>query len=318
MSAVGLGTWRALQRAATPNDIFTVLAIDHQDALRRAMRPQSPAGLHTDQLTAFKLAVLQALAPEASAVLLDPVLSAAQAIAQGLTRRLGLLVELEKADYDLKPLPRAVEIHAAWSATKIKRMGADGVKLFFYYHPDDRPNAAVQEALLSHVASECRVLDIPLYAEPILYDAAPNDLTTLVVESARRTEACGATVLKLEFPAPSTPDAEGNWPAACEAVTNAVNVPWVLLSAGVDFETFARQVEIACKAGASGFIAGRAVWGDAASIDDANIRQSALEGAVRDRFRRLSDIAGQFARPFSAVLPTPAPDLDWFKNYASL
>ncbi len=42
----------------------------------------------------------------------------------------------------------------------------------------------------------------------------------------------------------------------------ASSAPWILLSAGVDFDEFAIQVRIACTAGASGFLAGRAVWQD--------------------------------------------------------
>ena len=37
-------------------------------------------------------------------------------------------------------------------------------------------------------------------------------------------------------------------------------VPWVLLSGGVPFETFFRQTQVACEAGASGVMVGRAVW----------------------------------------------------------
>jgi tagatose 1,6-diphosphate aldolase len=49
-------------------------------------------------------------------------------------------------------------------------------------------------------------------------------------------------------------------------------MPWVILSAGADYPTLKTQVEIACKAGASGYVAGRSIWRDAASVksDDKN------------------------------------------------
>ncbi len=52
----------------------------------------------------------------------------------------------------------------------------------------------------------------------------------------------------------------------CKELDQASRLPWVLLSAGVDFESFRIQVEIACKAGASGFLAGRALWQEGARI----------------------------------------------------
>jgi tagatose 1,6-diphosphate aldolase len=36
--------------------------------------------------------------------------------------------------------------------------------------------------------------------------------------------------------------------------------PWVLLSAGVDYDKYKKQVEMAMKAGASGILGGRAFW----------------------------------------------------------
>ena len=46
----------------------------------------------------------------------------------------------------------------------------------------------------------------------------------------------------------------------CEEISNRSRVPWVILSAGVDIEEFLINVEIASESGASGFLAGRAVW----------------------------------------------------------
>ncbi len=46
-------------------------------------------------------------------------------------------------------------------------------------------------------------------------------------------------------------------------------VPWAVLSAGVDHETFVGQVETAMANGASGVIAGRALWKDCISLDRA-------------------------------------------------
>src|SRR4029078_4586491 len=50
-----------------------------------------------------------------------------------------------------------------------------------------------------------------------------------------------------------------------DALDAASQVPWVLLSGGVDDATFEAQVEVACRAGASGVLAGRSVWEGAAS-----------------------------------------------------
>lgn len=319
---VGVGKLRALGRTSAPPNVFTILALDHQDALRRALNPSAPQTVTTEALTAFKLDVLEALSPHASGVLLDPKHGAPQAVAAGLLNQIGLLLELEWSDYQLEPLPLEIVIHPNWNVEKIKRMGADGVKLFFYYHPEDRAHAAAQEAVLRGVAAECERWDVPLYAEPILYslpgaDAIPAaDRTRLVIESARRTEACGADILKLEFPVDvaQMPD-EAHWMEACTQLTGATRLPWTLLSAGVDYATFARQVEIACKAGASGFIAGRSVWGDACTFTERDARRDWLRDEGRRRMQHLSECARTYGAHWTDKLKTESITTEWFITY---
>jgi sulfofructosephosphate aldolase len=45
-------------------------------------------------------------------------------------------------------------------------------------------------------------------------------------------------------------------------------VPWVVLSQGVPQDEFPAAVEAACRGGASGFLAGRALWTNALAADD--------------------------------------------------
>jgi len=44
--------------------------------------------------------------------------------------------------------------------------------------------------------------------------------------------------------------------------------PWALLSEGRDYDEFRELLAIACRAGASGFLGGRAIWGGAVTSPD--------------------------------------------------
>src|SRR5439155_7676461 len=68
----------------------------------------------------------------------------------------------------------------------------------------------------------------------------------LIRDAALLAESCGARYLKLEYAGSE---------AACREITDALSCPWALLSAGVDHETFTKQLLAALSAGASGFIA---------------------------------------------------------------
>lgn len=307
-TAISIGKYRALQRASTSTGLFNVLAIDHQDALRRALNPDDPFSIDDATMSQFKLDVVGALIDDVSGVLLDPLYGAFQAISQNTLKNKGLLVELEKADYQLEPMPLDVEIDDAWSVHKIKGMHADGVKLFFYYNPDNEAHCARQEKIIRQIGLDCIRYDIPFYAEPIVYqdkDKSPQTQTYLVTESARRIAPLNVDVLKLEFPFDVKTDSdEASWLKSCQTVTEAINVPWVLLSAGVSFEMFTRQLEVACRAGASGFIVGRALWGEVAEMTDRAEQLAWLNDIGRQRLASLNTIVESYGASWHDIYST--------------
>ena len=97
-------------------------------------------------------------------------------------------------------------------------------------------------------------------------------------------------------------------------------MPWVILSAGVDYETFRKQVEIACQAGASGFLGGRAIWQEAIHFTDKKERVKFLSTTVADRLKELAEIATKYAAPWYRKLGIKANELatvqeNWYVNY---
>jgi tagatose 1,6-diphosphate aldolase len=102
----------------------------------------------------------------------------------------------------------------------------------------------------------------------------------LIRDCAVLLEECGAKYLKLEYPGSE---------AGCAAISDAISVPWALLSAGVDHPTFIGQLRAARAAGASGFIAGRSIWKDAVGLPAAD-RDAYLTGEGRRRLDELLEV----------------------------
>jgi tagatose 1,6-diphosphate aldolase len=311
MDARSISKTRRLQQCATDRGVFSILAVDHRQGLRRVLDPQNPGGVPDEALVAFKQGVTAHLAPAASAVLLDPEFGAVQAIAAGALRgATGLIVALERTGYTGDPTARTSELLPGWDAERAMRMGASGAKLLVYYHPD-APTAPQAEALVRQVAVSCAEADLPFFLEPISYSLdpaqprlSPQERRRVVVETARRLTAIpGVDVLKAEFPldVAAVPD-EAEWLAACCELTDGSCVPWVLLSAGVDFETYLRQAVMAASAGASGVAVGRAVWREAVDLPP-EARDTFLSTVARERMARVMALCQALARPWTASRP---------------
>ena len=158
---LSIGKIRRLQQCATDTGQFIILAMDHRGNLKRALQPSDPESVSYGEMVAFKRQVAAALSPATTAILLDPVFGAAQAVAGGaISGRSGLVVAVEKTGYTGDPTARESQILPGWSVAKIARMGATAVKLLVYYHPE-APNAAEQETLVQEVGEACARYDIP-------------------------------------------------------------------------------------------------------------------------------------------------------------
>jgi len=258
MKPISIGKLRGLQQISSKRGTFTALALDHRQNLRKA----NPSFVNEEELSRFKLDVTSALAPESTAVLLDPEVSAAQAIAQrDIPNNSGLVVALESTGYTGNATSRQARIIPGWSVEKAKRMGASAVKLLVYYHPDS-PTAKEIEDFTSKVADDCRRHDLVLMLEPLSYSLDENRKLTseekyyAVIETAKRLTSLNIDILKAEFPLDVNDKDESRWRKACEEISAASVTPWILLSAAVEYETFVQQVGVACAAGASGLL-----WG---------------------------------------------------------
>lgn len=322
MTSLSIGKLRGLQQCATPRGALAVLALDHRQGLRKAMHPAAPTTVTDAEMSAFKQQVTLALAPAASAVLLDPEVGTAQCIAAGtLPGQTGLVVAVEASGYTGDPAARSSQILPGWSVAKAKRLGASAIKLLVYYHPQS-PTAPAIEALVRDVAGACAAQDMVFMLEPLSYSLNPTEKKLpsaekrwVVVETARRLVIDGVDVLKAEFPLDVAvePD-ERIWAEACAELSAACPVPWILLSASVNYDTYLRQVTVACQNGASGVAVGRAVWKEATDLTG-SARADFLHDIARQRMTRITSLCEGLARPITDFYAVPEIESDWYVTY---
>ena len=315
------GRYRGLKSTSlAQRDVFGIVAFDQRGSYRRMMRPCTSY----DHLAQVKHEIIGALSRDASAVLTDPTYGLGAAM--HMSGKSGLLLALESSGYSGDSTYRKTELIPGWTAEKIRKAGANAVKFMVYYNPQNRALADELEALIGSVVSECHRWDLPVFLEPMSYSIDPGvkkesaefaaGRPEIVIETARRLSRTGADVLKMEFPLDIAHDQnETAWREACRQLSDASAVPWVLLSAGVDFDAFKPQVQVACESGASGFLAGRAIWKEAATMSTAD-RAAFLADTACARLCQLLEVAAASARPWTDFYAPPQASETWYESYA--
>jgi tagatose 1,6-diphosphate aldolase len=320
------GKIRALQTLSTEGGIFMILAADHRDSMRALINAEDPASVPAARLTELKLALAKHVAPRASGIMLDPVYGAPQAIVDGaLPGNIGFLSALEEQGYLGDPRSRQTTLLSGWSVSKAKRLGASGIKLLLFYHHDAGEATDRQEQTVRDVIKDCARYEIPLFLEPMAYSPdsrVPQDSRefalqrrSIVIESAKRLGALGPDVLKMQFPIDAQHDQdEYIWKDACEELNSAAPVPWALLSGGDPYDTFKTQLRIACEAGCSGFMAGRALWIEMMSVQESE-RRKVIDDVILPRFDELSDVAATYGHGWQEKCRMPTVDDAWYRQY---
>jgi tagatose-1,6-bisphosphate aldolase len=291
MTAVAVQpTADALRPFVSPAGAIAVLALDHRDALRNAYKRIGIADVSEGTMVDVKVRVADAIGDLASALLLDE-----RALARCRRAGAGVLLPLEEQGYEPRAGGRLTPLLAGFGPAEAKVLGADGCKLLLWYRADHAETAGRQRELVVRAAQECRRHGLALVVEPLVHrlegeaeDAYARAFGELVVAAAQDLSDAGPDLLKLQYPGDA---------AACErAAAAAAPLPWTLLGGSeVDGETFAAQLEIACAAGACGFIAGRAIWGGALPLGPAE-QDAWLAANARPLMQRLVEIADTHAR----------------------
>ena len=282
---------------------FAVLAMDQRATLRRMLdgagRPSSLADLKS-----FKVDVVSALAPLSSGVLLDPEFGVpAVREAHALPPGVGLLIAAEPVDklsWNGEQRTSAdPERDAAW----VKANGGDALKFLVYWNPDrpavpGEPDLATEAFdVVRRVVEDCRATGVPSVVEPLVsfepgVQPTEEEKYEAVIRSAARLATLEPSLLKLEWPGSA---------AGCRRISDALgSVPWALLSAGVGYEQFVDRCRIALDSGASGIIAGRAIWKEAVDLVGEQRRAFLREVSV-PRLAGLVHVLEQHGRSWQEV-----------------
>ena len=264
------GKLRGLQRISNPNGTLTMVATDQNSSMISMMKKATGNEPTYAEIADAKVMLSRALAPHCSGLLVDGYYGywstvAANAVPAGT----GILVRVEKSGADKNKAGAPMgEVEAGWGVAKIKRCGADAVKLLAQFEPNEPDSAEHNFEFTRRMYDECIQHDILFLLEPIHFayngekDDSPSKVgrkAQTVIDSAKfLSRYCD--VYKAEFPGTFGHETDAQLMDNLKRLNDACVKPWVLLSAGVDYDKYKKQVDMAMKAGASGILGGRAFW----------------------------------------------------------
>lgn len=267
---------------------FAMLAIDQRESMRVMFANTQREPVSDAQITAFKLAALRALTPLASAVLIDRQFAWREAIDQhAVAPGCGLIAAADHFIPSNEEIVSNVIIDDEVDPQQVKQDGAAALKLLVTWRPDE--SAEVRQSMVRDFVGRCQRAGLLSIIEPV--SRKPNDGRTWdiqqgIMEAARELGDLGADLYKAEVPL----FGQGGERAVrqeCARLNRIIKGPWVVLSSGVSPDDFPLAVEWACREGASGFLAGRAVWRNVIGAPDV---AQALADDAAVRLQRLCDV----------------------------
>jgi sulfofructosephosphate aldolase len=288
-----------LDRLSGPGGTFAMVAMDQRESLRtmlgNASVPDSPPDLQ-----AFKQTVVETLSPLATAILLDRV--ALDALPSGIRDPgCGVILAADALTQERGAAVTDTVLDDSIAREVVAAHEAAGLKLLVIWRPDGRRDERI--AMVRSFVERCRDWGVASVVEGVVKPAIGRedafDREAELLACAAALGALGPDLYKAEVPLGGR-GAGDEIEARCRDLAAAARVPWVVLSQGVTIDDFPSAVTAACRAGASGFLAGRALWSD--SIGAADLPASLGTRAV-PRLRALRETVEALAQPWREVRP---------------
>ena len=282
---------RGMAAISTPAGRMLIVAADQRNGMKAVMTdaPAGPGSVTPDQLADAKSDLVRYLGNAAPAILLDPEVALPRVVDDStLGRDTGLVVGMDASGFETVDGLRFTRFVDGVTARSVRELGGDVAKMLFYMRPDKQGADSRVADEIRDLVKACEQEGLLLIVEVLTYrldgeseESYQAAFPQLVADAARIAVQCGAKVLKLPYP--------GSAEASAAVTEAAAGVPWAVLSAGVDHETFIKQVEIAVANGASGAMAGRSLWKDSLAVSP-DVRRELLTTRALVRLRELAAV----------------------------
>lgn len=281
-----------LDALARESGTFLMVAMDQRESLR-TMLAQHHEDADEARMVRFKLAVARELGPYASGFLIDRHYAYEEIVRDRLLPpTCGLILAADALEQPRGGIVEDTELDTGVAAIIAPEVVA--LKLLVIWR--DHAERARRVDTARRFVELARSRGLLSVLEPVVRGPEGFDREVAIVEAATDLGAVGCDLYKCEVPTHGMgePDEITEWSRRIDA---AVPCPWVVLSQGVEPARYPAAVEAACRGGASGMLAGRAVWTATLAADDPT---ALLRELSVPRLQELGAIVDTHGRPWRA------------------
>ncbi len=281
-----------LSSIQTPSGMFTIAPFDHRGSLAQMMGVDISTPQGQEIITQLKVMFMEAFSSICSGVLVDPVFG--WPAIEKKAKNTGLILTLESSGYtdDKSAVPTMIP---DWGVENVKNNYAVA-KLLTYYHPSE-PNALAKKKLVMELGEYCRHEDVAFLLEPVIFNPLEKkDLSKTEFQAAQLTTVQelqrSCDVIKIQYPGDAL---------ACATITAELDIPWILLSRGMDYQSFYNALKISLENGCKGFAAGRSVWQEIGEFRTENGKpdmvkvENFLHTTALERMKELIELTEKFS-----------------------
>lgn len=285
--------------ALQSNTYFTLLELD------RIAQLAADLGLKIDemgnkQLLTRVLRTLQSeLSPSVSGLIIEPefglplVLGLSKHSPKQSAKQPGLLLSLDalsSTTIDPLPLPQLIQ---NWGVVAV-RNNYGVAKVTLYYHPDEAA-ALKKKQLIAELYDHCHHEGIDMALKLIIYTQADEEFSVEAFQDTQLTAVSefrrSCDLLALQYPQDAL---------ACATLTTELDIPWVVVGDGHQYDLFKEIVRDSLEGGAQGFWAGEAFWHELQGLRQRDMSpdlpaiEQYIKTTVRDRVIELTRIVAEF------------------------
>jgi len=249
--------------------------------------------LGTDnELRKFKLTATKLLSSAASGVLLDKDHALDTESVDAISPHCGLIVAADVLEQISGEPVSNTQVDKTVTAEYLRSVNASAVKFLVMWRNTERKGEradligrVIELAKEAGVASLIEALVAPEQGAEWASFEEKNDA---ILEAATEMSKYRFDLYKAQVPGYVTGNLDGV-EGASRQLDSIIGSEWVVLSNGINQSDFAEAVEAACVGGASGFLAGRAIWSDIVGSENLD---EVLRDVARPRLERLAGLVG--------------------------